>query len=132
MDYDRVLYRNQFRLERSRDILAYLLLRLFGRSFSLGNQVDSRSKRGLAMKPYERDELLIRLDERTNNIWNLTEQQEKHLAQINNHLADHSNRITIVETVQKERNRPNKKTLAGYITGATGLIAALWKAYFAG
>ena len=35
------------------------------------------------MKPQERDELLGRLDERTKNIYNLTEKQEKHLSQLN-------------------------------------------------
>ncbi len=39
------------------------------------------------MKPGERDDLLIRLDERTQNTWRVTEKMEKHLAQINGQLV---------------------------------------------
>jgi len=81
------------------------------------------------MKPTERDDLLIRIDERTNNIWRVTEEQEKHLARINNHLDDHSKRITIVETLQKERNRPNKKTMGGIGGIIAAILAAIGKAY---
>ena len=39
------------------------------------------------MKANERDELLIRLDERTANIYHLTEKQEKHLSDLNDAVA---------------------------------------------
>ena len=42
------------------------------------------------MKAQERDELLIRLDERTCNIWDLTEKQETHLIKLNDALSKHS------------------------------------------
>ena len=48
----------------------------------------------------------------------------------NNYLNDHSKRITIIETLQKERNRPSKKLFAGYISGALVALAAAWKAFF--
>ncbi len=51
------------------------------------------------------------------------------LTTINGHLDDHSKRITITETLQKERNKPNKKTLGGYSAGVVGLVVALWKAF---
>ena len=82
------------------------------------------------MKPSERDDMLIRIDERTKNIWRVTEKQEEHLERINGHLDDHSRRITITETLQKERNKPSKKSKAGWITGGIGLILALWKAWY--
>lgn len=45
------------------------------------------------------------------------------------HLEDHSKRITIVETLQKERGRPSKKTLAGYGSAIIAICLALWKAW---
>jgi len=79
------------------------------------------------MKPTERDDLLIRLDERTNNIWTLTERQEEHLAKINNHLGDHSKRITVVETRVDERTtaKLGKKTIWGISGGGVLLLATL-------
>jgi len=41
------------------------------------------------MKPTERDDLLIRLDERTRNTWQLTEKIELHQKEQNSHVADH-------------------------------------------
>jgi len=41
----------------------------------------------MVMKPTERDSLLIRLDERSKNIYNLSEKQERHLAELNNKVA---------------------------------------------
>lgn len=78
------------------------------------------------MKPAERDTLLIRLDERSSNILNLTEAQEKHLRAINSHLEDHSKRLVIVETQIEERtvSKVNKKTLAG-IGGSAIALATL-------
>ena len=81
------------------------------------------------MKPTERDDLLIRIDERTNNIWRVTEVQEKHLAKINSHLEDHSKRITIVETLQKERSRPSKKSISGAGALILAILASIGKAY---
>ncbi len=72
------------------------------------------------MKPKERDDLLVRLDERTSNIWTLTEKQEEHLEKINNHLDDHSKRLVIAETQIKERTtspvvkKMSKKAKTGY------------------
>ena len=45
------------------------------------------------MKTPERDALLARLDERTSNIWKLTEKQEEHLAKINDALMNHAVKI---------------------------------------
>ncbi len=56
------------------------------------------------MKPSERDELLIRLDERTANIYKLSEKQEKHLSELNEQVGKNvlnidrnHNRLTDVE-----------------------------------
>ena len=56
------------------------------------------------MKAEERDQLLIRLDEKTANIYKLTEQQEKHLTQLNEkvsknvlRIAEHDFRIDTIE-----------------------------------
>ena len=40
------------------------------------------------MKPSERDDLLIRLDERTSNIWRVCEQHREHLEKINGKVED--------------------------------------------
>lgn len=84
------------------------------------------------MKPKERDDLLIRLDERTNNIWTLTEKQEEHLAKINDHLDDHSKRLVIAETQIKERTispvvkKMSKKAMTGYGGIAITVITLLY------
>ena len=78
------------------------------------------------MKPSERDELLIRIDQK---VQDSLPKIEQHLCKINNHLDDHSYRITKVETLQKERNKPSKKSMAGWITGGTAILVALWKAF---
>ncbi len=38
-------------------------------------------------------------------------------------------RVTTVETKQSERNRPDKKTRAGWIAGGLALATALWKSF---
>ena len=54
-----------------------------------------------------------------------------HLQKLNSHLEDHSKRITTVEVLQKERNRPSKKSIAGYVSGAVAILVALWKSFMA-
>ena len=49
--------------------------------------------------------------------------------EIKAHLEDHSRRIVVVETLQKERNRPSKKILSGYASMVIALVVALWKAF---
>ncbi|KKN78429.1 hypothetical protein LCGC14_0349610 [marine sediment metagenome] len=44
------------------------------------------------MKPAERDELLVRLDERTEAIKDTTERQEEHLEKMNGRLRDVENK----------------------------------------
>ena len=48
------------------------------------------------------------------------------------HLDNHSKRITITETLQKERHKTSKKAVGGYITGAVAIAVALWKAFTGG
>lgn len=81
------------------------------------------------MKPAERDELLIRIDQK---VQDSLPKIEKHLDKINNHLDDHSKRITVTETLQKERNKPSKKSMAGFISGGIAIMVALWKAFTSG
>ena len=71
-------------------------------------------------------ELLIRLDQK---VQDSLPKIEKHLDKINGHLDDHSKRITITETLQRERNKTSKKTYAGYISGMIAIVVALWKAF---
>lgn len=47
------------------------------------------------MKPTERDELLIRVDERTKNTLDLVEKQEKHLRQLNDKVAENATNIAV-------------------------------------
>ena len=77
------------------------------------------------MEDSERD-LLIRIDQK---IMDSLPKIEKHLEKINGHLEDHSKRITITETLQKERNKPSKKSRAGYGAAIVGIMIALWKAF---
>lgn len=51
------------------------------------------------------------------------------IKEIKTHLEDHSRRLVIVETLQKERNKPSKKAITGYISGGAAIVAALWKTY---
>ncbi len=78
------------------------------------------------MNSGERDALLIRLDQK---VQDSLPKIEKHLDKINGHLDDHSSRLTTVEVLQKERNKPSKKAMGGYGAGVVGLVVALWKAF---
>ena len=51
------------------------------------------------MNQEDRDALLIRLDEKTANIYKLTERQEQHLERLNNTIGKHEKRITRNEVV---------------------------------
>ena len=49
------------------------------------------------MKPSERDQLLIRLDERSQNTWRSVEKIETHMDSINSSIYDHGERIATIE-----------------------------------
>ncbi len=73
------------------------------------------------MKATERDDLLIRLDERTRNIWALTERQEEHLGKINDSLLKHA--------IQLSSNKTSIKWIIRVLVavgilggGATGIV----------
>ena len=74
------------------------------------------------MKPKERDDLLIETANDVKWLVDITGKQEKHLANLNGHLDDHSKRLVIVETKVEERtaNKITKKAIAGY--GGGGLL----------
>ena len=79
------------------------------------------------MKASERDELLIRLDVRTENIEKITEKQEQHLTTLNNKVS--KNLLNIDRNDKRLHQLENgvnlkfsKKQLA---TGGTGLITLL-------
>lgn len=76
------------------------------------------------MKLKERDDLLVRLDERTANIWRVTELQEQHLRELNGSTRKIANRVTIVETRVEERtaSKISKKAIAGYSSGGLLLL----------
>ena len=74
------------------------------------------------MKPSERDELLIRIDQKVKDY---LPRIETHLEKINNHLDNHSYRITKLEV----KSKLSKKAITGYISGGVAIIVALWKAY---
>ena len=79
------------------------------------------------MKSKDRDELLGRLDERTQNIWRVTEQQEKHLAKQNGHIESLIERVATVETKVDERTtaKLGRKTILGISGGGILLLATL-------
>ena len=74
------------------------------------------------MKTKERDDLLIETANDVKWLVDITGKQEKHLANLNGHLDDHSKRLVIVETKVEERtaNKITKKAIAGY--GGGGLL----------
>lgn len=73
------------------------------------------------MKVKERDELLVRLDERTRNIWTLTERQEDHLSKLNDSMLKHAIQISSNKTSIKWIIRI--LVAAGMVGGgATGLV----------
>ena len=74
------------------------------------------------MKPAERDELLIRIDQK---VQDSLPKIEKHLEKINGHLDDHSKRITIIEV----KSKMSKKAISYYISGGVALLLALWKSF---
>ena len=70
------------------------------------------------MKPKDRDELLIRLDERSRNTWTTTEKIEAHLVRLNDGVAKHSIKLGILWG--------ERKRIIGLIsTGAIALILKL-------
>ena len=76
------------------------------------------------MKPSERDELLVRLDERTINIYRLNEKQERHLSELNDRVA--KNTINISNNNQKLDQGLGLKISKGQkIGGSTGIITLL-------
>ena len=78
------------------------------------------------MKATERDGLLIRLDQ---TVQDSLPRIEKNQEKIFEHLEDHSKRLVVVETLQKERNKTSKKTIGGYASGVVAIAVALWKAF---
>jgi len=74
------------------------------------------------MKPSERDEVLIRIDQKVRDS---LPKIESHLEKINGHLEDHSRRLTIIETQRKL----SKKALTGYVSGVVAIVVALWRAF---
>lgn len=66
------------------------------------------------MKQSERDELLIRVSERTNNIWKTIEKMEVHFVALNNSVADN-----------KLGWKINRRWLGIITTGLTAMILKL-------
>ena len=81
------------------------------------------------LTPGQRDELLIRLDQK---VQDSLPRIETHLEKINGHLDDHSFRLRTVEVRQQERNKPSKKSIAGYVSGGVAIVIALWKSFYGG
>ncbi len=88
------------------------------------------------MKATERDELLIRIDQK---VQDFLPRIEEHLEKINGHLDDHSYRLKQAEDdiktdrlLAKERNKPSKKSIAGSGSIVVAVIVALWKAFTGG
>ena len=87
------------------------------------------------MKPAERDELLVRVDERVENIERTTDKQEKHLANLNQKVAKNVlnidrnyNRInTLEELCEKliESGVPLRLTRKQVASGGTGVISII-------
>lgn len=81
------------------------------------------------MKPVERDELLIRVDQ---TIKDSLPRIESHLDKINGRLDKNALDINTITTLQKERNKPSKKSIAGWASGAVAIAVALWRAFYNG
>jgi hypothetical protein len=83
------------------------------------------------MNPEERDELLIRLDERTKVIKKLNEQQDAKLILLNGQVLQNSQRIADnVYQIGNIKDRlsegmPLKVTRGQYATGGAGLVGLL-------
>jgi len=75
------------------------------------------------MRPQERDDLLIRIDERTNNIWNVTEKQEKHLKNLNGKVAEAI--IKAAENTKDIEGNRRSINLVWKVLIATGVISGL-------
>lgn len=73
------------------------------------------------MKPTERDELLVRIDERSRNIWRVVEQLETHQAEQNGYIKEN-----LESTIKNTSWRKTDKWLLGIlftlILGAFGVI----------
>ena len=82
------------------------------------------------MKPAERDKLT---QETHQALLGIPGTEDKGLVgdvkEIKAHIEDHSKRLTIVEVKQEERNKPSKKSIAGFATGGLAIVVALWKAF---
>ena len=81
------------------------------------------------MKPAERDELLIRIDQK---VQDSLPRIEGRLEKISDLVDKHSIVINTLKTKQDERSKPSKKTIAGYISGVAAIAVALWRAFTSG
>ena len=77
------------------------------------------------MKAAERDELLIRVDERTLQLVDISTKQEGHLDRLNGSVQKNITDIAVLQTQRKM----NKKEAGGIGVVVTGMIIALWKSF---
>ena len=79
------------------------------------------------MKVTERDDLLIRVDEKTANIYKLTEQQERHLAKLNEKVAKNVTDIATTKTRLEalETNGLSLKLSKKQVLGGGGSVVTL-------
>jgi len=70
------------------------------------------------MKASERDDVLARLDERTNNIWRSVEKLEAHAAETNGSIRDCIKNVTAT----KELAKLNRTIIIGIISTAGGCL----------
>lgn len=80
------------------------------------------------MKPTERDDLLIRLDVRTENIEKITEKQEKHLAHLNSKVIENRlnidrnhNRVSVLEQIA-QNGTPLRLSRKQVATGGASVV----------
>ena len=76
------------------------------------------------MKAAERDALLARLDERSQNTWQTTEKIEKHLKTQNGIIADHTEAIAF----NTQGRRSMKWVIGGIIFALVPLFVVLFNA----
>ena len=82
------------------------------------------------MNPEERDELVRETHQAVLGIKGTDDKgMVGDIKEIKAHLDNHSSRLTIVEVKQEERNKPSKKSIAGYASGIAAIAVALWKAF---
>ena len=141
------LYRTQDRSRKEADLIFLEAMLVAWRKHKLGNilaQIEYQAVRIFGWAAWKGKEVMAKSDEilRELKLINVKLYGEgefkgdipeikRHLENLNGHLDDHSKRITVTETLQKERNKVSKKLIGGWVSAFVAIVVALWKAFTA-